>query len=126
ADGSLVVIDTGGWYKLCCPTSQIGKPDVLGAIYRVSRVGARAPRDPRGVGLLWDSMGPAELAKLLDDARPAVRKRAVAALAAQGAPALEALREVLQKSGSVEARVNAVWAATRIEGEPARAIDRLA
>lgn len=126
ADGSLVVIDTGGWYKLCCPTSQIGKPDVLGAIYRVSRVGARAPRDPRGLGLAWDSMGPPELAKLLDDARPSVRKRAVAALAAQGAPALEALREVLQKSGSVEARVNAVWAATRIEGEPARAIDRLA
>ena len=30
ADGSLLVIDTGGWYKLCCPTSQLGKPDVLG------------------------------------------------------------------------------------------------
>ena len=34
ADGSLIVIDTGGWYKLCCPTSQLAKPDVLGAIYR--------------------------------------------------------------------------------------------
>ena len=31
ADGSLLVIDTGGWYKLCCPTSQLAKPDVLGA-----------------------------------------------------------------------------------------------
>src|SRR3546814_9217684 len=36
ADGSLLVIDTGGWYKLCCPTSQLWKPDVLGAIYRRS------------------------------------------------------------------------------------------
>src|SRR3954452_14920011 len=27
ADGSLVVIDTGAWYKLCCPTSQRAKPD---------------------------------------------------------------------------------------------------
>src|SRR4051812_26945462 len=35
ADGSLLIVDTGGWYKLCCPTSQLGKPDVLGAIYRV-------------------------------------------------------------------------------------------
>ena len=26
ADGSLLVIDTGGWYKLCCPTSQLHKP----------------------------------------------------------------------------------------------------
>ena len=33
ADGSLVIVDTGGWYKLCCPTSQLQKPDVLGAIY---------------------------------------------------------------------------------------------
>src|SRR5207245_1449448 len=32
ADGSLLVVDTGGWYKLCCPTSQLVKPDVLGAI----------------------------------------------------------------------------------------------
>lgn len=36
-DGSLLVVDTGAWYKLCCPTSQLAKPDVLGAIYRVRR-----------------------------------------------------------------------------------------
>ncbi|MDY3556124.1 c-type cytochrome [Gemmata sp. JC717] len=40
ADGSLLVVDTGGWYKLCCPTSQLVKPDVTGAIYRVKKVGA--------------------------------------------------------------------------------------
>ncbi len=40
ADGSLLVIDTGGWYKLCCPSSQLAKSDVLGAIYRVRRSGA--------------------------------------------------------------------------------------
>ena len=38
ADGSLLVVDTGGWYKLCCPTSQLVKPDVTGA--RVKKVGA--------------------------------------------------------------------------------------
>ncbi|MFM9961335.1 MAG: PVC-type heme-binding CxxCH protein, partial [Planctomycetaceae bacterium] len=26
ADGSLLIVDTGGWYKLCCPTSQLAKP----------------------------------------------------------------------------------------------------
>ncbi|MBX3747468.1 MAG: c-type cytochrome [Verrucomicrobiae bacterium] len=35
ADGSLLVVDTGGWYKLCCPSSQLAKSDVLGAIYRI-------------------------------------------------------------------------------------------
>src|SRR2546421_391255 len=37
---SLLVVDTGGWYKLCCPSSQLAKPDVLGAIYRVRKHGA--------------------------------------------------------------------------------------
>ncbi|MCC6231896.1 MAG: c-type cytochrome [Verrucomicrobiales bacterium] len=36
-DGSLLVVDTGGWYKLCCPSSQLAKADVLGAVYRVRR-----------------------------------------------------------------------------------------
>ena len=49
ADGSLLVIDTGPWYKLCCPTSQLAKPEVLGAIYRVrrNRRGAEAARPTR-------------------------------------------------------------------------------
>ena len=45
-DGSLLVIDTGGWYKLCCPTSQLVKPDVPGAVYRVRKVGARPVPPP--------------------------------------------------------------------------------
>ena len=44
ADGSLLIIDTGGWYKLCCPTSQLVKPDVTGAIYRVKKTGAHKKR----------------------------------------------------------------------------------
>ena len=47
ADGSLVVINTGGWYKLCCPTSQLWKPDILGAIYRIRRTGRPRRRSAR-------------------------------------------------------------------------------
>jgi putative membrane-bound dehydrogenase-like protein len=36
-DGSVLIADTGGWYKLCCPTSKSEKPEVLGAIYRVRK-----------------------------------------------------------------------------------------
>ncbi len=42
-DGSVLVIDTGGWYKLCCPTSQLAKPEVLGAIYRLRKKGGEVP-----------------------------------------------------------------------------------
>jgi putative membrane-bound dehydrogenase-like protein len=122
ADGSLLVLDTGGWYKLCCPTSQLHKPDVLGAIYRIRRKDARLVEDPRGLRLDWAKMSAQELAKLLDDARPSVRRRAVQALAEKGAGAIEALAEVRQRSP--EARRNAIWAATRIDDAAARAFVR--
>jgi putative membrane-bound dehydrogenase-like protein len=124
ADGSLLVVDTGGWYKLCCPTSQLHKPDVLGAIYRVRRTGAPQPDDPRGLKLPWTTMTADQLAGLLDDPRPAVRRRAVQALADKGADAVPSLESVLRKSGSAEARRNAVWSATRIDRPEARAAVR--
>jgi putative membrane-bound dehydrogenase-like protein len=84
ADGSLLVIDTGGWYKLCCPTSQLWKPDVLGGIYRVRRVGAAAPADPRGLKLGWSGLSVPQLWALLGDDRQAVRQRAGRELVARG------------------------------------------
>ena len=120
ADGSLLVVDTGPWYKLCCPTSQMEKPDVLGAIYRVRRRGASPPPDPRGSQIDWSGLT-AGLADLLDDHRPAVRDRAVRELAKAGD--LAALDEVLS-SGSELARLNAVWALTRIGTDGARATVR--
>jgi putative heme-binding domain-containing protein len=43
-DGSMLVIDTGGWYKLCCPSSQLVKADVWGGIYRVKKVGSHSAK----------------------------------------------------------------------------------
>ena len=120
ADGSLLVIDTGAWYKLCCPSSQLAAPEVLGAIYRVRRRGAPRAADPRGRRLLWGAMTPVELTKLLDDARPAVQSRAIHELARAGDSAVAALHDVLHSSASADARRNAVWALTRIQTMPAR------
>ena len=91
ADGSLLVVDTGGWFRIGCPTSQVAKPEVKGAIYRVRRTGAVPPADPYGRELAWDRLAPAELARLLDDPRFAVRDRAVDLLARQVQQALPAL-----------------------------------
>jgi putative membrane-bound dehydrogenase-like protein len=126
ADGSLLVIDTGGWYKLCCPTSQLHKPDVLGGIYRIRKTGAAKIDDPRGRKLAWGKMSPEELASLLDDPRPAVRKRAIHSLAKRGTAALPALRKTMEAQRTPLAALNAVWTATRIPGEEARAVVRLA
>jgi putative membrane-bound dehydrogenase-like protein len=126
ADGSLLVLDTGPWYKLCCPTSQLAKPDVLGAIYRVRRKGAPKIDDPRGRTLAWDTMTPAALVRLLDDPRPAVQNRSLHRFGQLGTGAVPALAAVVKTSTSDEARRNAVWALTRVETRDARQAVRVA
>ncbi len=119
ADGSLLVVNTGGWYKLCCPTSQFPKPDVLGAIYRVRKVDAKPMADPRGLKLEWEKASAEKLAGRLGDSRPAVRNRARRELAGMGEPAVAALTAVLTESKDATARENAVWAMGSIGVEPA-------
>jgi putative membrane-bound dehydrogenase-like protein len=120
ADGSLLVVDTGGWYKLCCPTSQLEKPAVLGAIYRVRRDGTMPIADPRGLALDWKGIEPAGLAALLADSRPAVVARATDALARIGAAAVPAVDGVLTRSATPAVRQQALWTLARIDGDEAR------
>jgi len=111
ADGSLLVADTGSWYMICCPTSKVAKPHVLGAIYRVQRKGALTPGNSRGLELDW---GKPQIS-WLSDGRPAVVKRAIDALAK--ADNFDALR-------TAKARIPALWALHRIPGQAARAVVR--
>src|SRR5262249_56198055 len=76
ADGSLLVLDTGGWFRIGCPKSPIAKPEINGAIYRVRRSGAVPLADPRGLELAWDRLKASALIPLLDDPRPAAPDRA--------------------------------------------------
>ena len=124
--GGLIVVDTGGWYKICCPTSQLVKPDILGGVYRVRRVEAARVDDPLGLRLAWDKADVSELATRLEDARIAVRKRAIETLASRGSKAIGALAEVVHKGKSPLARRNAVWTLCRIEGDRAGAEIRAA
>ncbi len=84
ADGSLLVIDTGGWFRIGCPTSQVAKPEIAGAIYRIRRNGAHSVDDPRGLRIAWDELPsrPQHFLTLLGDARPAVRSRAIEEMSA--------------------------------------------
>jgi putative membrane-bound dehydrogenase-like protein len=117
ADGSLLVIDTGGWFRIGCPSSRIAKPQVKGAIYRVGRKDATSAADPRGLILAWDQLTPRDLAKLLDDPRFTVRDRAVHLL---GRKKAVGLGKLLGRRPSVRARRNAVWALCRMNSARAR------
>jgi len=38
-DGSLLVLDTGGWFRIGCPSSLTAKPEIMGTVYRIKRPG---------------------------------------------------------------------------------------
>lgn len=130
ADGSLLVLDTGGWYKLCCPTSQLQKPDVLGAIYRIRRIGAPRVEDPRKLQFDWAAAQPELLVALLADNQAAVRRRAIREFERRGAASAQILSTVAMAGGQpstgprpieLEMRLGATWALCNLSGEQARA-----
>jgi putative heme-binding domain-containing protein len=43
-DGSLLLLDTGGWFRIGCPASLMAKSDLLGAVYRIVSPGKSAAR----------------------------------------------------------------------------------
>lgn len=125
ADGSVLIIDTGGWYKLCCPTSQLYKPDIPGAIYRVRRKDAPQIGDARGNGLDWPELLPTKLAEMASDGRHVVRERAKQALAKLDKPPFEFMAKQLT-GGSRLDRLDMVWALCRIDHPQARELVRTA
>lgn len=112
ADGSLLIIDTGGWYKLCCPTSQLVKPDVTGAVYRVKRTGAHRIDDPRGAKIDYAKRDEGALGLLLHDPRPWVVRRAVAE-AERRHRIVDVAVAGLTAGGTRAGRLAAVWLAGR-------------
>jgi putative membrane-bound dehydrogenase-like protein len=126
ADGSLLVINTGGWFRIGCPVSEIAKPDVLGAIYRIRRKGMKKIDDPRGLALKLDKASAKELAEFVGDARVAVSERAIDLFAfvdPDAGPAV--LQKVVTRKathGSLRYRRNAIWAANRLLATAAQSL----
>jgi putative heme-binding domain-containing protein len=125
ADGSLLIVDMGGWFTYGFPGNPIPRPEAFGAIYRVRRSDGSRPTDPWGRSLRLSSRSLPELAALLADERPKVRDQVIELLAKRGPAALPALQEQLRKpTASPDARRNAVWALCRIRTPDARTLLR--
>ncbi len=118
ADGSLLVIDTGGWFLYGCPTSAISRPEIKGGIYRIRKDAARLVQDVRGLQLDWNH----PQIDWLDDDRFAVRDRAKTELAKQGEKIIPALEEILTNAHTTERHCReAIWTLNRIDHPRARA-----
>lgn len=123
ADGSLLVVDTGGWFRIGCPNSQIAKPDILGGIYRIRRTGGPLVADPRGLKLSWtDKTSNTTLLRRLKDERPAVQDRVKDEFVRRGKKEGTKIAEFLAlNAGEVVPAVarDLVWILARIGGDDA-------
>ncbi|NNE93381.1 MAG: c-type cytochrome [Verrucomicrobiales bacterium] len=116
ANGDVLVLDTGGWFRIGCPTSQVAKPEIPGAIYRIRKAGDRdTETDFRGTGVDWKNLEPNEIAQLLDDEFFPIRERAMTELAIIGEPAVPELRDVIGNPQSTPMALrNAVFTLARM------------
>jgi putative membrane-bound dehydrogenase-like protein len=124
ADGSLLVVDTGGWFRIGCPTSKIAQPDIKGGIYRIRKTDGAIVDDARGLKIAWNDLAACDLTELLDDSRFMVRERAIEELAVRSGSVNYLKREVTKPHSSRLIR-NAVWAMSRVDGPVARAATRM-
>lgn len=94
-DGSLLVIDTGGWFQIGCPSSLMSKQDAPGAIYRIRRAAGGSVKVARWeapTDRVWelarrsDDASLKALLDLLRQAEPSVAHAAANALAARAHP----------------------------------------
>ncbi|RYD31549.1 MAG: dehydrogenase, partial [Verrucomicrobiaceae bacterium] len=128
-DGSVLVADTGGWYKICCPTSQIAKPQVTGGLYRLRRTGVPGQSAPASIadaragtaGNIWAACRAGDTAAIraqLQPGNPAapVRAAALAAGRLQDREAVPALLACL-KSGDAGVVRAAAEALGRCSGD---------
>ena len=109
ADGSLIVLDTGGWYDLCCPSSGLKGQIAPGGIYRLSTA-AMSPRSDRW-DALWSSLRDCSQTALATAARDPSRPTRLAALHQAEVRSLNApvFAKPLGGNDPVAQRLSAAW-----------------
>ncbi len=123
-DGSLLVVETGGWFIKGCPLSQVSKPELQGSIYRVRKKNAERVEDPFGNTIDWKTLDVAAVSKYLEDPRPFVADKAVSNLVDRVEESIGALTTILETSGNANARTRAVFGLYRIKTDKAIAAAR--
>ena len=91
-DGSLLVVNTGGWFRIGCPSSLMAKPDIAGAIYRVKAT--QSP--PRNVvtPVFHVPTDDKEILAMLSSTDPMAQRRACEAASAAGKASPEVIAEL--------------------------------
>jgi putative membrane-bound dehydrogenase-like protein len=127
ADGSMLIIATGGWFIEGCPLSRTAKPDVKGGIYRIKKSNTKDAdlANSWGKKIDFDLLSINQLSDLLKDPRYRVAENALKTLVKRGDASIPTFISHLS-SGSVELRTAIVFALYKIGSESALKIIRRA
>ncbi len=98
-DGSLLLIDTGGWFRIGCPSSLMAKSDLLGAVYRIKSTKPNAaPLASKGAAATQSAGDLQSAISDLKSSDPHVRLHALA-IVAKASPGkndvVDALRQMM-------------------------------
>jgi putative membrane-bound dehydrogenase-like protein len=121
ADGSLLLVETGGWFIKGCPLSQVSKPELKGSIYRIRNKEANKVDDPYGNDIQWKALEGDELGSFLERPNPFISDRALETVVDKGSDGIEVLSKILNQSASEDARTKAVFGLYRIGNKDALA-----
>ncbi|WP_372719765.1 HEAT repeat domain-containing protein [Novipirellula sp.] len=125
ADGSLLVIDTGGWYDLCCPTSRIDQATAAGGIYRISKINAESDSRQCTSQASESQTANNHGVESLYDRRSWVRRQASLQLANADDSVIPSLESVLNNPDrALKDRIAALWAISRLGTPNSRAAVR--
>lgn len=114
ADGSLLVVETGGWFIKGCPLSQVSKPELKGTIYRIQRKGYKRPGDLYGNKIAWSNLQPDEAIDKMVEGNIVISDRATQRLTDLGNASIDPLRKILTPSSPVKGKLKSVFALYRI------------
>jgi putative membrane-bound dehydrogenase-like protein len=114
ADGSLLVVETGGWFIKGCPLSQVSKPELKGTIYRIRKKGSSKIDDPYGNKIVWSSLTASQLTTYAADNRPYVVDRAGNWIVDKGDEAVPSLIALFENSTESSVRTRITFLLSRI------------
>lgn len=125
ADGSLLVLLTGGWFIEGCPLSRVAKPDVPGGIYRIRKKGTERLKDAWGKSIDFKEESAEKLVSLISDKRLMVKKQAIESLVVLGNEAVDIISKGLDDKDE-QVRTSFVFVLSRIGTSSALAHVRIA
>ncbi|MCR9292621.1 MAG: c-type cytochrome [bacterium] len=110
ADGSLLVIDTGGWYDLCCPTSRVDQKVAAGGIFRLRAATASRPSGESNRSGDVNTQEIEELLASLSDSRAWLSRASYFAVKRLGEKALPALQRAIEnRQAPLKQRLDCLW-----------------